>query len=57
VQAIQNFIESELQPTSDGFSSELQPFFQQAYQVFDLGSLVDTNHVEIDAVVLFQISG
>ena len=57
MQTIKYLIQTKLEsaPNSDG--AKLQPFFQQAYQAFYLRALVDSNHVKIHAIALFQICG
>ena len=57
MQTIKYLVETKLESATDRYSSELQPFFQQAYQVFNLRAFVDPYHVEIHTIVLFQIRG
>ena len=40
MQTIKYLVETKLESATDRCNSELQPFFQQAYQVFDLGRLL-----------------
>ena len=54
--AVNDLIQTILQASTHSFGTELQPFFEQTEYVFDLWPLVDSNHVEIYAVVFLEIS-
>ena len=57
MQTRQHFIEAELQTTTNGFGAVREPFAQHHLQVFHLWTTIQTNHVHINAEVLFQIGG
>jgi hypothetical protein len=55
MEAVDDFIETELQTPAHGRRAELQPFDQKRSQIFDLRALIDADHIEVNAVVLLEI--
>ena len=57
MQAVQYLVQTVLQATPNGDSTELQPFLQQGNNVFHLWALVHADHVEVNPIVLLKIGG
>ena len=55
MEAVDDFIEAELQTPAHGARPKFQPFDQQRAQVFNLRALIDADHIKVNAVVLLEV--
>ncbi len=57
VQAGQHLVEAILQAAAHRLATKAQPLGEDGLEVFDLGTVVQTQDVEVDPVVLLQVRG
>ena len=57
VQALEDFFQTVVQAVTHGITTEGQPLRQDFKQVFHRRTIVQADHVEVDAVAFFQIGG
>ena len=57
MQALDHPVEPKLKTSLDGGDPELQPLLECTFQIEHLWPAIQTNHVHVDPITLFQRSG
>ncbi len=57
MQATGHPFEPEIQALAHRLLPKRQPFAENGMEVFHLGTLIQTDHVQVDAVGAFQVGG
>ena len=57
MQPLFDLIQPVLQPSPHGYDPIAQPFFQNLFEIFNVRTTIQANHVEIDSITFFQIGG
>ncbi len=57
MQALEDFLQTIVQSAAHGIAAEHQPFGENFQQVFHRRTTIQTDHIEVNAIALFQIGG
>ena len=57
MQALEDFLQTIVQSAAHGIAAEHQPFGEDFQQVFHRRTTIQTDHIEVNAIALFQLGG